>query len=152
VSLSIPTNPAHAAEPWIGGAYGRDFNNFDPMGTISLEGGMWPANKKWGYQAYFEYADPFCDDEMWTIGAEPIWRYKKFFGGIGLALSDERLCDLQGTKWHFSIAAGFRISRYIDVQWRHRSHGSDFEIRKDTPNGGVNLIQFRVSTRIGSAN
>jgi hypothetical protein len=150
LSVALTTLPAAAAEPWLGGAYGRDVINFDPMGAISFEGGMWPENKQWGFQGYLEFADPSCDDDMWTVGIEPIWRYKRFYAGIGLALSDERLCDLQGTKWLFSIPVGFRISKHIDIQWRHRSHGKDFGIRADTPNDGVNLIQIRVSTRIGS--
>ncbi|MEE8266432.1 MAG: hypothetical protein V3R62_08795 [Acidiferrobacterales bacterium] len=150
VSLALTPLPAAAAEPWLGGAYGRDVNNFDPMGAISFEGGMWPKNKQFGFQGYLEFADPACDDDMWTVGIEPIWRYKRFYAGIGLALSDERLCGLQGIKWSFSMPLGFRISKHIDVQWRHRSHGADFGIRADTPNKGVNLIQIRVYTRIGS--
>ncbi|NIO40750.1 MAG: hypothetical protein GTO41_11565, partial [Burkholderiales bacterium] len=138
------TKHAHGLEPLFAGAYGPDFNNFDRMETISFEGGLWPEHKNWGFQSYVEYADPSCDDEMWTIGAEPIWRYKTFYTGFGLALSDERLCNLAGTKWNFSITLGLRISKRFDIQWRHRSHGADLGILEDTPNLGINLIQLRV--------
>ncbi|MFQ6021858.1 MAG: hypothetical protein ACE5NW_03980 [Acidiferrobacterales bacterium] len=134
---------AHAAEWWLGGAIGADYNNFDPMETLSFEGGLWPDNKKWGFQYYLEFADPSCDDEMWTVGTEPLWRFKKLYGGVGLALSDERLCDRAGTKWNFSIVLGMRVTKHFDVQWRHRSHGDDLGIRTNTPNEGVNLIQLR---------
>lgn len=141
--LLLATAPTRAGEQWYGLAVGADFVNFDPMLAVSLETGLWPDNKKFGYQAYLEYADPSCDDSMWTIGAEAIWRLKKFYGGIGLALSDERLCDRAGTKWNFSVGVGLRINKRFDVQWRHRSHGKDLGIRDGTPNDGVNLIQFR---------
>lgn len=144
------TTPASAAEPWVGGAYGRDFLNFDPMGVVSFEAGMWPKDKKFGFQGYVEYANPSCDGEMWTVGIEPIWRYKKFYAGLGLALSEKRLCNLQGTNWTFSIPVGFRINEHVDIQWRHRSHGSDFGIQSNSPNDGVNLIEVRIYTRIGS--
>ncbi|MFQ5995059.1 MAG: hypothetical protein ACE5K1_08175 [Acidiferrobacterales bacterium] len=135
---------AHAGQTWLGGAYGRDINNFDPMGAVSVEVGMWPQSKKFGFQAYLEYADPRCNSPAWTIGGEAIWRYKKFYAGLGLALTDTRLCDIAGTKWNFTIPVGFRITDHIDVQWRHRSHGDDLGIRSDTPNSGVNLIQIRI--------
>ncbi len=134
---------AGGVEPWFGVSVGTDLVNFDPMPTLSLDSGLWPDDKKFGYQAYLEFADPACDDEMWTIGAESIFRLGRFYGGIGLSLSDERLCDRAGTKWNFSIAVGMRISERLDVQWRHRSHGEDLGIRENTSNDGVNLVQLR---------
>ena len=149
LSLALPA--AHAAERWWGVAVGADYSNFAPMGVVSLETGIWPDHKKFGYQAYVEYADPSCDDSMWTLGGEATWRYKRLYFGFGLALSDERLCDGRaGTKWNFSLSAGFRISKHVDIQWRHRSHGDDFGIDKDKPNEGVNLFQLRWRTRWGS--
>jgi hypothetical protein len=150
--LSLALSSAAAVERWWGVAVGADFRNFDPMGTVSVETGIWPDNKKFGYQAYLEYADPNCDDSMWTLGGEAVWRYKRLYFGLGLSLSDKRLCGLSGTKWHFSTAAGFRISKHFDIQWRHRSHGADFGIAEDTPNDGVNLIQLRWRTKWTSRN
>lgn len=144
-SVSLGVKHAHGAERWLGAGVGADFSNFDPMGTVSFEWGLWPKHKKVGYQAYVEYANASCDDPMWTVGAEAIWRFtKKLYGGAGLALSDERLCDRAGTKWNFTTALGMRVSKRVDIQWRHRSHGDDLGIRKNTPNDGVNLIQIRV--------
>ncbi len=147
LSLALPS--AGAVERWWGVAIGADFRNFDPMPAVSLETGLWPDDKKFGYQAYLEYADPNCDDSMWTLGAEALWRYKRLYFGLGLAMSDERLCGLSGTKWHFSTAVGYRINEHLDVQWRHRSHGADLGIEEDEPNDGVNLIQLRWRTKWG---
>lgn len=144
VALDAPTTGA--AERWWGVSVGTDYANFSPMPVASLETGLWPEDKKFGYQAYLEYANPSCDNTMWTVGAEALWRLHRFYFGGGLALSDERLCDRQGTKWHFSLAFGARITKHLDVQWRHRSHGSDLGISENTPNAGVNLIELRWRT------
>lgn len=147
IALALLTGVASAeawgGERWLGAAIGADFSNFDPMGTASVDIGLWPEHMRFGYQAYLEVADPNCDDQMWTIGAEPVFRFKKLYAGIGLALSDERLCERAGTKWNFSIAVGMRVTKRLDVQWRHRSHGDELGIRENTPNKGVNLIQVR---------
>lgn len=145
--LALPS--AAAVERWWGVSVGADYRNFDPMGAVSVETGIWPEDKKFGYQAYLEYADPNCDDSMWSVGGEAVWRYKRFYLGIGLSLSDERLCDRSGTKWHFSTAVGYHISKHFDIQWRHRSHGADLGIADNTPNEGVNLIQLRWRTNWG---
>lgn len=151
VLLSLAISSAAAVERWWGVAAGADYSNFDPMGVVSLETGMWPDHKKFGYQAYLEYADPSCDDSMWTAGGEAIWRYKRVYFGMGLAMSDERLCGGRaGTKWNFSLSAGFRISKHFDIQYRHRSHGDDFGIEDDKENEGVNLIELRWRTKWGS--
>lgn len=148
LALALPA--AGAGERWWGVSVGADFRNFDPMGAVAVETGMWPQDKKFGYQAYLEFADPNCDDSMWTLGGEAVWRYKRVYFGLGLSLSDEELCDRSGTKWHFTTAVGFRISKHFDIQWRHRSHGSDFGIADDKPNEGVNLIELRWRTKWGS--
>ena len=150
LSLAVPT--ANAVERWWGVSIGADFNNFDPMPVISLETGLWPDNKKFGYQAYLEYGDPPCDGALWTIGSEAVFRYKKVYGGVGLALSNQRLCGLAGTQLNFSTVLGLRINKNWDIQWRHRSHGSDFGISEDSPNDGVNLIELRWHTKWGSDN
>lgn len=146
VMVVFITPPAPAGERWWGVAVGGDFVNFDPMPVVSLDTGLWPEDKKFGYQAYLEYADPNCDNTMWTVGAEAVWRLHRFYFGGGLALSNEELCDRQGTKWHFSFAIGARITKHLDIQWRHRSHGADLGISENTPNEGVNLIELRWRT------
>ncbi len=148
VALALFTATASAAtsggEHWFGATIGADFSNYDPMGTISLDIGLWPQDKRFGYEAYLEFADPHCGEEMWTVAGEPVFRFWRLYAGIGLALSDERLCEGRaGTKWNFSIVLGMRVSKRLDVQWRHRSHGADLGIREDTPNEGVNLLQLR---------
>ncbi len=149
--LLVVLPSAGAGERWWGVAVGADYRNFDPMGAVSVETGIWPKHKKFGYQAYLEYADPNCDDSMWTVGGEAVWRYKRWYFGLGLALSDERLCGGRaGTKLNFSTAVGFRISKHFDIQWRHRSHGEDLGIKDDESNEGVNLIQVRWRTKWGS--
>jgi hypothetical protein len=146
VTLSLAWWPALASERWWGVAVGADFRNFDPMPVASLETGMWPQNKKFGYQAYLEYADPSCDNTLWTVGGEALWRLHRVYVSGGLALSNETLCNTAGTKWNFSLAVGGRITKHLDLQWRHRSHGSDLGIDENTSNVGVNLIELRWRT------
>lgn len=142
--MGVASTAVWGGERWLGAAIGADFSNYDPMGTVSVEMGLWPNNKGVGYQAYLEFADPGCGEEMWTIAGEPVFRFWRLYTGIGLSMSDERLCDGRaGTKWNFSVVLGMRVSKRLDVQWRHRSHGDDLGIREDTPNEGVNLIQLR---------
>ena len=135
--------PTLAAERWWGVALGADFVNFDPMGVVSLEAGRWPEKKKFGYQAYLEYADPSCDSTMWTVAGEALWRLNRLYVAGGLAYSDEKLCGKQGTQLNFSITIGARITKHLDLQWRHRSHGSALGIEDDEKNDGVNLIELR---------
>jgi hypothetical protein len=144
VSLHAPATGA--SERWWGVAVGADYVNFDPMPVVSLATGLWPEDKKFGYQAYLEYADPSCDNTLWTVAGEALWRLHRFYFGGGLALSNERLCDQAGTKWNFSLAIGARITKHLDVQWRHRSHGSDLGIDDGTSNVGINLIELRWRT------
>ena len=146
VVLAFASLPATAGERWWGVAVGADYINFDPMPVVSLETGMWPENKKFGYQAYLEYADPSCDNTLWTVAGEALWRLHRMYFGGGLGLSNERLCDEAGTKWNFSLVIGGRITKHLDFQWRHRSHGSDLGIDENTSNVGVNLIELRWHT------
>jgi hypothetical protein len=146
VTLAFISLSALAAERWWGVAVGADYVNFDPMPVVSLETGRWPEDKKFGYQAYVEYGNPSCDNALWTVAGEALWRLHKMYFAGGLALSNEELCDRAGTKLNFSLTIGGRITKHLDLQWRHRSHGSDFGIEDNKPNDGINLIELRWHT------
>jgi hypothetical protein len=136
---------ARGAESWLGVSAGADFVNYSPMSAFSFEGGLWPEHKHFGYQAYVEYADASCDNPMWTIGAEPILRLHRVYGGVGLAYSNRKLCHGELDSYlNFSIGIGVRVSKRVDIQWRHRSHGADLGIEHDKSNDGVNLLEVRV--------
>ncbi len=143
---------------WIGGSVGKDVMHLNDAGehfnalTVSL--GSFPKGKRgFGFISYLEYSD-FQDESQtgngWTIGFEPIWKYKIFYAGLGLSLSDD-YTSVTGTRWNFSIPVGVRFdlkrNKFIDANARHRSHGSRLGIQEGRDNNGLNILglQFGVN-------
>ncbi len=147
---------------WAGGSVGRDVIHRKGTGkhfhAITASFGSFPEGKKgFGYISYLEYAHPLVrgvEKNLWTIGFEPIWKYRFFYAGLGLSLSDDYTAAT-GTKWNFSIPIGVRFNlgkeknMFIDANVRHRSHGSKLGIRESRENNGLNILslQFGVNFR-----
>ena len=145
-------------QPWMGVSVGKDIYHLDNdsgerFRALTFSGGLFPEAKKgFGFITYLEYADMEenkneINGHMWTIGFEPIWKYKNFYAGLGLSMSEKKTPST-GTKWNFSIPIGFRFdlekeNLFIDVNFRHRSHGSAFGIQENRSNSGLNLLNLQ---------
>lgn len=138
---------------WMGVSLGKDVMHLNDDGehfnALTLSYGYFPKEKGFGFISYLEYSD-FQDRNQtgngWTIGFEPIWKYKIFYAGLGLSLSDD-YTPVTGTKWNFSIPVGARFNlgknKFIDANFRHRSHGSKLGIRESRDNLGLNTLSLQ---------
>lgn len=136
---------ANAANTWVGGSVGTDVRNLPDLHTFAIEAGRFAETKGWGWEVYAERGRLDEDQDLNTLGLEFIYRYKFFFAGIGPAYSDDET-DVTGTRWNFSIPMGLRFEHdrvFIDVLWRHRSHGAALGFAEDERNSGINLFQLR---------
>jgi len=143
VLLAVLEAPAPVAgERWWGASAGSDISNFDPMLLATVQMGEWRDDGKVGYRVLAEYADPFCDNTLWTADGQVLRKWRSFYIGGGMALSNRRLCGKAGTKWNFSLGMGAILSKNLSLSWRHRSHASDFGFAPNSPNKGVNIFEL----------
>jgi len=142
---------------WMGVSLGKDVmhlnNDEEHFNALTLSYGYFPKEKGFGAITYLEYADYEDQNKtgnLWTIGFEPIWKYKFFYVGLGLSLSDD-YTSATGTKWNFSIPVGVKFDLkkniFIDANFRHRSHGSKLGIRESRDNLGLNILSLQLGVK-----
>ena len=95
--------------------------------------------KPWGFNAYLGRT---VNPDVWAIGAEPTYRWKRMTFGLGLAMLD-KTTYVSGTKWNFSLTACGEITSIFDICLRHWSHGAWLGIEEDKSNGGWNILMVR---------
>ena len=101
----------------------------------------------WGFNTYLGRV---VDPDMWVVGAEPTFRWKRITLGLGLAYLDD-ITYANGTQWNFSISGCGEITSIFDICFRHWSHGGSFGIKKDVSNRGWNMLMARFKTNSGKS-
>ena len=134
---------------WIAAGLSQDVKEREHRGGI-ISGGLFPRETGFGFQAYLEGTklnDPKDDSMVYTLGIEPVIKWKWLYLGTGVAVSN-RKTKFSGTLWNFSGSLGARYKPkkknwFLDLSVRHRSHCEACGIEEDKINSGMTSVNLQ---------
>lgn len=98
-------------------------------------GGSWNAKASaWVRDVHVQ---PEAPDFL--IGGGYAWTKSKWRFGAGLVWIDEEN-DVNGTRWNFDASVAYDMSERVFFEYQHYSHGAILGLKKDSSNGGWNLM------------
>ncbi len=134
---------------WISLGYSQDLQETGTRGVV-LSGGLFPEETGFGFQSYLEATkldDPKDDGMVYTLGIEPVIKWKWAYLGLGMSVSD-RTTAVSGTYWTFHQSLGGRWKPknedwFLDLSVRHRSHCARCGIEEDKVNTGMTSLNLQ---------